>query len=410
MMRYPPTEPTSDSALSHNRALPPRLMVSEPGSYAEYTIVQRKPEILAQVAARNSYPAPVLRALEAFADEIASGIVAPLREDLEDAAIWLGAWRPWEGSTWRQLPWYLAEAYFYRRLLEAVQYFQPGPLEHMDPFEPQKLDDLPKALDTLTALYRHIPNDNTDSQVFAFWLERSLWGNRADLSNLPVASGAHHTLLDNPERLLIDHTPQLWQSFRKGRVRRLDWVCDNSGLELLCDLALIDWLLSRDLVQVIRVHVKTQPFFVSDTMRKDLEATLMALELADPEVLRRLAGRLRRALDARRLVLHDDPFWTTHLTFRDWPEPLRQELGRADLLFFKGDVNYRRLLDDRHWPPTTDLAEVTSYVPTSFVAVRTLKGEIMVGLAEGEAECLSQQDPQWLINGERGLIHYVHKG
>jgi hypothetical protein len=29
-----------------------------------------------------------------------------------------------------------------------------------------------------------------------------------------------------------------------------------------------------------------------------------------------------------------------------------------------------------------------------------------VGLAPGQAEALAAQDPTWLINGQRGVIHY----
>lgn len=54
------------------------------------------------------------------------------------------------------------------------------------------------------------------------------------------------------------------------------------------------------------------------------------------------------------------------------------------MLVLKGDVNYRRLLEDRHWPPTTRLEEVTQFMPTSTLSLRTLKAEIMVGLAEGK--------------------------
>jgi hypothetical protein len=53
---------------------------------------------------------------------------------------------------------------------------------------------------------------------------------------------------------------------------------------------------------------------------------------------------------------------------------------------------------------------VTGYFPTSFVALRTLKGEIMVGLGPMQAEKLSREDPTWLINGKRGIIQMVKKG
>ena len=93
--------------------------------------------------------------------------------------------------------------------------------------------------------------------------------------------------------------------------------------------------------------------------------------------------------------------------FRDMPPHLRGELAQAALVVVKGDVNYRRLLDDRHWPHTTRMEDVTAYFPAPFVALRTLKGEIMVGLASGQAEQLAVEDPDWLIDGKRGVIHLV---
>jgi len=70
-------------------------------------------------------------------------------------------------------------------------------------------------------------------------------------------------------------------------------------------------------------------------------------------------------------------------------------------------VNYRRLLDDRHWPHTRRLEEIADYFPTPFLVLRTLKGEIMVGLSPGQAETLTAKDPTWLINGKRGIIQLV---
>jgi hypothetical protein len=89
------------------------------------------------------------------------------------------------------------------------------------------------------------------------------------------------------------------------------------------------------------------------------------------------------------------------------PAALQADISTAALAIVKGDVNYRRLLDDRHWPPTTRMEDVAGYFPTSFVALRTLKGEIMVGLAAGQAEQLAVEDPTWLINGKRGVVHFV---
>ena len=67
-------------------AYPPPLMTSEPGSFARKTIVERKPQILREVSRANPYPADILSAIGAFAREIASQAISPLREDAPDVA------------------------------------------------------------------------------------------------------------------------------------------------------------------------------------------------------------------------------------------------------------------------------------------------------------------------------------
>jgi hypothetical protein len=93
--------------------------------------------------------------------------------------------------------------------------------------------------------------------------------------------------------------------------------------------------------------------------------------------------------------------------FRQMPAHLRQSLARSAVVLIKGDVNYRRLLDDRAWPHNTRMEDVCSYFPAPFVTLRTLKGEIMVGLKPGQAEELQAADPIWMINGKRGVIQLV---
>jgi hypothetical protein len=55
------------------------------------------------------------------------------------------------------------------------------------------------------------------------------------------------------------------------------------------------------------------------------------------------------------------------------------------------------------------MEDVTSYFPASFVVLRTLKGEIMVGLQPGQAEAVAAEDPHWLTNGKRGVIQFIQR-
>ena len=79
-------------------------------------------------------------------------------------------------------------------------------------------------------------------------------------------------------------------------------------------------------------------------------------------------------------------------------------------MIFKGDVNYRRLLSDRQWPPDAEVAAIVGYLPAPALMLRTLKSEIVAGLAPGQAERLTRRDPDWLINGRRGIIQLVGAG
>ncbi len=385
--------------------LPPFLMTCEPGSFAQHTILRRKPGILGQVAMPRLYPPEVLSALESLGAELKGGPVAPLPEEAHDAQEWREALAPWAGATWLELPWFLAETYFYRRLLHAVRYFEPGPLFLLDPFEPQKRDALGEGLAATRRYYAALDEPDLETQ-FQIAMAHCLWGNRADLSNITVAASSE---ADGEEshRILIDHRRAVWELLAQGRVRRLDWVADNCGPEILADMGLIGLLLEHGLVQRVYLHLKAQPFFVSDTMPKDYILARQALEALPDPACAELGALLRRAEEQDRLQIESHPFWTTSRHLTSLPDDLRAHLAASDLILLKGDVNYRRLLEDRHWPFTTELAAVTGFMPAPYVTLRTLKAELLVGLALGEAEALAAQDPEWLVNGERGVIHYV---
>jgi hypothetical protein len=384
---------------------PPPLMTSDPGSFARATILERKPQIIRQVIQDNAYPEDILHALEALREEIAAQPMQPLHAPAADLAGWNAALGVYAGKTWLEVPWYFAETFFYRRLLEATHYFQPG--EQLDPFKIQKDKQITGDIERLAGEWQQFSDLEAQAR-FEVLLHSCLWGNRTDLSNFTVKVKARGGLDARQERhlILIDHTERVRDLLSK-RVRRLDFINDNVGTDLIFDLALADFLLSQGWAGEIHLHLKNQPFFVSDAMPQDVRHTVAQLSAAPAPALSALGQRLEGCLAAHRLQLDTDPFWTSWQMFRQMPPGLHSQLAQANLVCIKGDVNYRRLLDDLHWPHTTSLEEVCAYFPAPFVTLRTLKGEIMVGLPPGQAEALQAEDPTWLINGKRGLIQFV---
>jgi hypothetical protein len=418
---------------------PSPLMTSEPGSFARATIVERKPQIIRQVIQDNDYSPEIIRALEVFREEIACQPMQPLRESTPDAAGWNEALAAYAGKTWLEAPWYFAETFFYRKLLEATRYFQvaaeqpvftvrpnhaeqpvfivrPNHAEQpvftvrhdQNPFQKQKDKQIAGDIQRLAGEWDQFSALSAET-LFEALLHSCLWGNRADLSNFTVKVEARSGLAARDERhlILIDHTEQVRDILSNG-VRRVDFINDNVGSDLLFDLALADFLLGQGWAGEIHFHLKNQPFFVSDAMPEDVQQTVALLRAAPSAAMSALGARLAEALTTHRFFLEADPFWTSWQMFRQMPPRLQVEITQANLVFLKGDVNYRRLLDDLHWPYTTRMEDVTAYFPASFVTLRTLKGEIMVGLQPGQAEALQAEDPTWLINGKRGAIQLVY--
>lgn len=380
--------------------VPPPLLTSEPGSFAQNTLAVRIPRILQETIEENDFPLDILNAMQALQAELARGVIQPLREDTPDRDFWNAVSRDCIGRSWLDVPWFWAETYFYRRVLETMQYFQPGDWYLVDPYRVKKQADLASAPGALTSTHASLPEDRASR--FERLLHLALWGNRTDLSynvGASIQQRAHEAELEN---VLVDDTALVWDYCRSG-LRRIVFITDNTGTELLNDLALVDFMLTEGIATEIVMHLKAQPYFVSDAMPTDVEISIDALA-GGGEPVRSLGRRLRGYVDQKRLKLTTHWFYTTCLHYFQLPGDLIEKLAAADLVILKGDANYRRLVGDAHWAPTASFREATAYFPAPLVSLRTLKAEVVLGLTPGLAENLAREDPNWMVNGRRGLV------
>ena len=386
------------------QTLPPIIRTSEPGSFAYRTLAVRVPRIIQETIELNHFPDEIRRAVEGLREEILSGRVRGLIEDTPDREFWNILSQPEIGHSWLDVSWYWAESFFYRRMLEATGYFQPGPGYHQDPYHAIKQSELAPdaAPHKVATLLRALPAELEER--FQALFHASLWGNRIDLSyRVAVQFGRGMRPEDEREYLLVDDSADVWRFLRAAPRRRIAILADNAGTELLTDLALIDFLLGAQLTEQLVLHVKPQPFFVSDTMPQDVDAGLAALAQGEEEA-RALAERIRGYQQEGRFQVYPHWFYPTCLFYYQLPEDLLAALSATDLALVKGDANYRRLIGDAHWDLTTPFDRVTRYFPAPLVAMRTFKSEELVGLAPGEGERLYEIDPDWLVNGRRGVI------
>ncbi|MBP2705934.1 protein-glutamate O-methyltransferase family protein [Microbispora sp. RL4-1S] len=379
----------------------PPILGNVPGSYALTVFRDRHPVLIEQVRQALPWTPDRHGALDRLLDEVVCDVMKPLDPSEHDHAAWAEWGRGRLGGRYVDAPFLWAESYFYRKLLDATGYFGDGPWRGVDPFGPMKQAELAgsvvdgelAALDETAAL--------PAAERAAALLLGSLWGNRADLSFAVTLTDDDHD--ERADGLVVDDTELLWSLLRGRPPGTVVIVADNAGRELLPDLLLADHLLAEGLAERAVLHVKPQPYFVSDATPADVAAGLRRLADAPGEA-GKAGGRLWAATGSGRLALRAHPFACAPLPYRDMPDDLRAEFAAASLTITKGDLNYRRLVGDLMWPALTPFAEVTGYFPGPLVALRTLKSDALVGVPEPVLAALDAAGRPWRTTGTHAMI------
>ncbi|MGW0814388.1 damage-control phosphatase ARMT1 family protein [Streptomyces viridiviolaceus] len=383
----------------------PVLLGNEPGSFPRGVLAERHPAIIRQVRESFPYEPAQHRALDALLTNCTEGEIEPLPGDARDRDHWT-AWGMDEyvGRSWFDVPWLWAESHFYRRLLDAVAWFGPGAWQGIDPFRPAKTAELdsPETDEELAALdgLAGLPADERGRAL----LHGSLWGNRADLGFSLSATGTGAGPRDDVPALVADDGERLWSLLPPSGTGTLCLVADNAGRELVPDLLLVAHLLAHGRIGRAVLHVKPYPYYVSDATTADVVDALRRLTRAEGAAADH--GRLLwSALADGRLTVRAHPFSCAPLPYADMPDDLRAEFAAASVTVLKGDLNYRRLVGDRLWPPTTPFADVTAYFPGPVAALRTLKSDVITGLDAGTEGALVEAEGQrWRTSGTHALI------
>ncbi|MGW2743067.1 damage-control phosphatase ARMT1 family protein [Streptomyces sp. NPDC001450] len=381
----------------------PVILGDEPGSFPHSVLAERHPAIIRQVRDAFPYDPGQHRALDELLKSCTEGVIEPLPVGAGDRE----RWRAWGlddcvGRSWFDVPWLWSESHFYRRLLDAVGWFGPGAWQGIDPFRPFKRAELdaPETDEELAAL--DALQDRPEPERARALLHGSLWGNRADLGFRLSAAGAEAA--EPAPALVADDSETLWSLLPPAGTGTLVLVADNAGRELVPDLLLIAHLLAEGRIGRAVLHVKPYPYYVSDATTADVVDALRRLAAA-PGAAAGYGRTLWSAMADGRLTVRAHPFSCAPLPYADQPDDLRAEFASATLTILKGDLNYRRLVGDRLWPPTVPFQEVTAYFPGPVAALRTLKSDVITGLTAATEDALVAAEGQrWRTGGTHALI------
>lgn len=250
-----------------------------------------------------------------------------------------------------------------------------------------------------------------------------MWGNKCDLSisagtqvyNQLKESGQLKSLL---EHIIVNQTEDVWhhiqqlQAERANKPIRMDFVLDNAGFELFTDLCFAEFLLDKKLCDVVHFHVKNIPWFVSDTSKADFLWTIEQCIKSQETELQQIGKRWKLRLEEKTFVIVENLYWTLpndYAAMKQTGSDLYSNLSKSQLIIFKGDLNYRKLIGDRSWPFTTSFKEALhGFVPAPLCTLRTLKADLVVGLVENQADKLQQENENWMVTGQYAVIQFCN--
>lgn len=427
-----------------------RVSAKYKGTFAYKTVTERMPRILAQVVDSLTKLEPSMRERHKDAGveelKVVIGRISELRYQMQtdkpmtpiisgkDVDAWIAVFTVYQQElqgtepTWFTVSWLFAECYMYRKIFDIIQ--SSTLLKDIDPFSNQKEESFKAMLPQITSMAKFlcelIHKSNRDMRMeFEHLVLLCLWGNRIDLSMLATMDSydGSISLLDSDLKslrtnLLADHRDALWELLEVVRLpkqseHRLDFVLDNMGLEIVTDLCLAEWLLSTGLADTIHFHCKQLPWFVSDALIKDLKWTLDQMAGSENSALSELGTKWQQRIETGTFVLKDHYFWTTSYEYAAMEKvapDLYADLSKAHLIFFKGDLNYRKLLADRNWLYTEQFSmALDKFKPTNLCALRTLKADLVTGLPPGAADRAAREDKNWMVTGQYAVLQVHNK-
>jgi hypothetical protein len=226
-----------------------------------------------------------------------------------------------------------------------------------------------------------VPNQvesSAEYPLFSEMCEVCLWGNATDLSLLTELSYKDIQKLQgakarkaSQKNILVNDLPAVYQTLLASRQdrgngeRRIDIILDNAGFELFVDLILGGYLIASNLATKVVFHPKSMPWFVSDVLPIDFDhllevlanpqafygavEDLRPLSIADVDALENLSQQWRDNFANGRFSIENNRFWTGPGSYWRIPEAepkLYSYLRDSELIIFKGDLNYRKLVGD----------------------------------------------------------------
>ncbi|KAI6186539.1 Sugar phosphate phosphatase [Aphelenchoides besseyi] len=342
--------------------------------------------------------------------------------DLPDKEVWNKVIKDYhekvgeKETTWYKIPFLFSECFMYRWIYQYYQNTQnfkdydPFRLEKEKSYHESRNHLLTLAHELLKTIKEETKGDELKKEISRL-LQVCLWGNKADLSlsggdSSSMSETLFKELDDMRGNILVDHIDVTIEHLMNlSAERRVDFILDNSGLELFTDLCLGELLVTEKLASKVVFHGKDFNWVINTTAN------------SEDSDLKELGKRWQSNVEKGLFEYKTHEFFTFGFSYFEIPTrapELYADLQKSSLLIFKGDLNGRKLIGDRDWTPTTPfLNAIKDFKPTNFILLRTLKAETVAGLSEETykkiVEKFGREDRTWQVSSDYAVAQAFFK-
>ncbi|KAG7375354.1 hypothetical protein PHYPSEUDO_001687 [Phytophthora pseudosyringae] len=359
----------------------PLVWSNEPGSFARLGFTHRYPALVRDCVELNGarFSSKQRERLLQLAQELEHDAEFPLPSTLNvEPGATTAEWEKMltgKGYRWHNAPWFLAGMYMFHHILLIADYYTTG----VDPFHASKVTELEqeppwRLLQAAVGLsaQEEAASVSRRDQLKQF-MKRSRWGNKADECYKEVkdtVSGDDASLVFDDKLLLVDHSAKT--------ISYLEKKATELGNAKTVGVAYINDNSDTAGFGARRSPVDSRVMRQGDNEREDgAHSKMRAREV------QALGTRLAGYVQTEQLVVRPDIFWNRYKFYWEMPTELQSRLAdEATLVIIKGDLNYRRLLGDRLWAPSTPINEVVPYFPAAYVSFRTMKSTLVAGVPD----------------------------
>lgn len=228
----------------------------------------------------------------------------------------------------------------------------------------------------------------------------------------------------------VNHSKKFWMEYLNDVSKKnVHIIVDNFGIEFLSDLVL-GYCLKMKGATTVTYHVKCLPIFVSDVVENDHILMFETLEslLSDStddkkveymDALNKLKTVAEGSFKFKANYFLNMPFGFAELQPNklklEYPDALKlikdtySIFSGEELLIVKGDLNYRRLVEDKLWNYRVKTSSRVKYATAPMLVIRSYKSSVVMDCSSAKVKSLrSDYGPDWKTDGQVGAILFFN--